>query len=225
MKIYAVGGSVRDELLGLPLSDRDYVVVGGTPEEMVRLGYKPVGKDFPVFLHPQTHEEYALARTERKVARGYKGFKIHAAPDVTLEQDLERRDLTINAMARDEDGRAGRSLRRRSRPRAEAAASRERGLRRGSGAHPARRALRGALRLRGRSGDHGADARHGGGWRSRRPRARAVWQEFSRGLMEGDPALMFAGARGSRPARAAPARSSGSRSRTACPRTTPRGSS
>jgi len=105
MKIYRVGGAVRDELLNLPVVDRDHVVVGGTPEEMVRLGYKPVGKDFPVFLHPQTHEEYALARTERKVARGYKGFKIHAAPEVTLEQDLERRDLTINAMARDEAGR------------------------------------------------------------------------------------------------------------------------
>lgn len=104
MKIYSVGGAVRDELLGLPVKDRDYVVVGATPEEMERLGYRPVGKDFPVFLHPQTHEEYALARTERKVARGYKGFTVHAAPDVTLEQDLERRDLTINAMARDEHG-------------------------------------------------------------------------------------------------------------------------
>src|SRR5258706_607324 len=103
--IYAVGGAVQDELLGLPVADRDHVVVGSTPEEMVRLGYKPVGKDFPVFLHPRTHEEHALARTERKVARGYKGFQIHAAPDVTLEQDLERRDLTINAMARDDAGR------------------------------------------------------------------------------------------------------------------------
>ncbi len=105
MKIYSVGGSVRDELLGLPIADRDYVVVGATPEEMVRLGYKPVGKDFPVFLHPQTHEEYALARTERKTARGYKGFQVYSAPEVTLEQDLQRRDLTINAMARDEAGR------------------------------------------------------------------------------------------------------------------------
>ncbi len=102
MKIYVVGGAIRDELLGLPVKDRDYVVVGSTPEEMERLGYRPVGKDFPVFLHPETHEEYALARTERKVARGYKGFSVHAAPDVTLEQDLERRDLTINAMARSE---------------------------------------------------------------------------------------------------------------------------
>lgn len=104
MKAYAVGGAVRDELLGLPVKDRDYVVVGATPEEMVRLGYKPVGKDFPVFLHPRTHEEYALARTERKSGRGYKGFTVHAAPDVSLEDDLRRRDLTINAIARAEDG-------------------------------------------------------------------------------------------------------------------------
>ncbi len=105
MKIYCVGGAVRDELLGLPVKDRDYVVVGATPEEMVKLGYKPVGRDFPVFLHPTTHEEYALARTERKTARGYHGFEFHTAPDVTLEQDLTRRDLTINAIARDADGR------------------------------------------------------------------------------------------------------------------------
>ena len=104
MKIYSVGGAVRDELLGLPVKDRDYVVVGASPEEMVKLGYRPVGKDFPVFLHPKTHEEYALARTERKVARGYHGFEISAAPDVTLEQDLARRDLTINAIAKDEHG-------------------------------------------------------------------------------------------------------------------------
>ena len=104
MKVYVVGGAVRDELLGLPVQDRDYVVVGATPEEMVRAGYKPVGKDFPVFLHPRSHEEYALARTERKSGRGYKGFTVHAAPDVTLEEDLRRRDLTINAMAKDEAG-------------------------------------------------------------------------------------------------------------------------
>jgi len=104
MKIYQVGGAVRDELLGFPAQDRDYVVVGATPEEMVRLGYKPVGKDFPVFLHPVTRAEHALARTERKSGRGYKGFTVHAAPDVTLEQDLARRDLTINAIARDEHG-------------------------------------------------------------------------------------------------------------------------
>jgi tRNA nucleotidyltransferase (CCA-adding enzyme) len=104
MKVYAVGGAVRDELLGLPVKDRDYVVVGATPEQMIESGYRPVGKDFPVFLHPETHEEYALARTERKTRPGYHGFQFHAAPDVTLEQDLERRDLTINAMARDEEG-------------------------------------------------------------------------------------------------------------------------
>ena len=105
MKAYVVGGAVRDELLGLPVADRDWVVVGATPEEMARLGYTPVGKDFPVFLHPETHEEYALARTERKSGRGYKGFTVYADADVTLEADLARRDLTINAMAKDEDGR------------------------------------------------------------------------------------------------------------------------
>lgn len=105
MKIYCVGGAVRDELLGLPVKDRDYVVVGATPEEMVKQGFKPVGRDFPVFLHPRSHEEYALARTERKTARGYHGFEFRAAPDVTLEQDLARRDLTINAIARDAEGR------------------------------------------------------------------------------------------------------------------------
>jgi tRNA nucleotidyltransferase (CCA-adding enzyme) len=99
MKTYIVGGAVRDRLLGLPVVDRDYVVVGATPDEMLALGYQPVGKDFPVFLHPQTHEEYALARTERKSGHGYKGFKVYAAPDVTLEDDLRRRDLTINAIA------------------------------------------------------------------------------------------------------------------------------
>ena len=104
MKIYLVGGSVRDRLLGLPASDRDYVVVGATPEQMLASGYQPVGKDFPVFLHPQTKEEYAIARTERKSGRGYTGFAFHAAPDVTLEDDLHRRDLTINAMALDEHG-------------------------------------------------------------------------------------------------------------------------
>ena len=104
MKTYTVGGAVRDELLGLPVQDRDYVVVGADPEEMQRRGFRPVGADFPVFLHPETQEEYALARTERKTAPGYKGFAFHAAPDVTLEDDLKRRDLTINAMARAEDG-------------------------------------------------------------------------------------------------------------------------
>jgi len=104
VKVYLVGGAVRDEMLGLPVKERDYVVVGATPEEMVRQGFKPVGKDFPVFLHPETHEEHALARTERKSGRGYKGFTVYASPEVTLEEDLKRRDLTINAMAKAEDG-------------------------------------------------------------------------------------------------------------------------
>ena len=104
MQIFTVGGAVRDALLGLPVKDRDYVVVGATPEQMVALGYTPVGKDFPVFLHPQTHEEYALARTERKTAPGYRGFVFHADGAVTLEEDLVRRDLTINAMALSADG-------------------------------------------------------------------------------------------------------------------------
>ena len=104
MKIYTVGGSVRDELLGLPGQDRDYVVVGATPEEMIAAAYQPVGADFPVFLHPDTYEEYALARTERKTAPGYKGFVFHTSSEVTLEEDLRRRDLTINAIAKDADG-------------------------------------------------------------------------------------------------------------------------
>ncbi len=104
MRTYVVGGAVRDRLLGLPVQDHDHVVVGATPEEMLAQGFKPVGKDFPVFLHPDSHEEYALARTERKTAPGYKGFNFHAEPDVTLEEDLARRDLTINAIACAEDG-------------------------------------------------------------------------------------------------------------------------
>jgi len=104
METYLVGGCVRDELLGRPSKDRDWVVVGASPEEMLAAGYKSVGKDFPVFLHPETKEEYALARTERKTAPGYTGFSFHADADVTLEQDLSRRDLTINAIARDEQG-------------------------------------------------------------------------------------------------------------------------
>ena len=191
MKIYAVGGAVRDELLGLPVSDRDYVVVGATPEEMESLGYKPVGRDFPVFLHPQTHEEYALARTERKVARGYKGFQIHAAPDVTLEQDLERRDLTINALARDEAGRLVDPF--------GGAADLERGLLRHVSSafveDPVRilRVARFAARfgfavapetmalMRSMVAGGEADALV----------PERVWQEFSRGLTEGEPALMF----------------------------------
>jgi tRNA nucleotidyltransferase (CCA-adding enzyme) len=104
MQLYEVGGAVRDALLGVPVHDRDWVAVGTTPAQLLALGYQPVGKDFPVFLHPVTREEVALARTERKSAPGYHGFVFHAAPDVTLEQDLARRDLTINAMARTADG-------------------------------------------------------------------------------------------------------------------------
>ena len=104
MQIYLVGGAVRDRLLGLAVKDRDYVVVGATPDEMIAAGYRPVGKDFPVFLHPDTHQEYALARTERKTGKGYKGFSVYADPAVTLEQDLARRDFTINAIAQTDDG-------------------------------------------------------------------------------------------------------------------------
>jgi tRNA nucleotidyltransferase (CCA-adding enzyme) len=105
METYLVGGCVRDKLLGLSVKDRDWVVVGSSPDEMLAKGFRPVGKDFPVFLHPDSHEEFALARTERKNGRGYHGFSFHAAADVTLEQDLARRDLTINAIAEDENGR------------------------------------------------------------------------------------------------------------------------
>lgn len=104
MQIYLVGGAVRDRLLQLPVYDRDWVVVGASPEEMLTQGYRQVGKDFPVFLHPQTNEEYALARTERKIAQGHKGFSVYSAPEVTLEEDLMRRDITINAIAEDQDG-------------------------------------------------------------------------------------------------------------------------
>lgn len=104
MKVYLVGGAVRDQLLNRPVTERDWVVVGATPEQMLALGYIPVGKDFPVFLHPETHEEYALARTERKTGKGYTQFTFHASPDVTLEEDLLRRDITINAMAQTPSG-------------------------------------------------------------------------------------------------------------------------
>ncbi len=104
LDIYLVGGAVRDELLGRPIKERDWVIVGATPEDLIALSFQPVGKDFPVFLHPETHEEYALARTERKTSKGYKGFKFYAAPDVSLKEDLKRRDLTINAIAKAPDG-------------------------------------------------------------------------------------------------------------------------
>ena len=104
MEKYLVGGAVRDQLLGLPVLEKDWVVIGETPESMVKQGFHPVGKDFPVFLHPESHDEYALARTERKTALGYKGFAVHSSPDITLEEDLIRRDLTINAMAMTPEG-------------------------------------------------------------------------------------------------------------------------
>ena len=110
IQILMVGGAVRDQLLGRPVHDHDWVVVGATPEAMVAQGYQPVGRDFPVFLHPQTHEEYALARTERKSGRGYRGFAVQSSPDVTLEEDLARRDLTINAMAAPADWPASGTL-------------------------------------------------------------------------------------------------------------------
>ena len=104
MKVYLVGGAVRDKLLNFPVVEYDWVVVGETPESMIAQGYKTVGKDFPVFLHPQTKDEYALARTEKKVAAGYKGFNVYASPEITLEEDLIRRDLTINAIAMLDNG-------------------------------------------------------------------------------------------------------------------------
>jgi len=104
MKTYLVGGAVRDRLLDYPVRERDWLVIGETPESMLDKGFRAVGKDFPVFLHPKSNEEYALARTERKTAPGYKGFAVYAAPDVTIEQDLQRRDLTINAIAQADDG-------------------------------------------------------------------------------------------------------------------------
>ncbi|MCL5426921.1 MAG: polynucleotide adenylyltransferase, partial [Gammaproteobacteria bacterium] len=104
LKVYRVGGAVRDALLGCPVYDNDWVVVGATPDDMRKRGFKPVGRDFPVFLHPETAEEYALARTERKSGHGYAGFEVHASPDVTLEEDLLRRDLTINAIAESTEG-------------------------------------------------------------------------------------------------------------------------
>ena len=105
MQVYLVGGAVRDHLLGHPYHEKDYVVVGATPEQLLAQGYQPVGKDFPVFLHPETKDEYALARTERKSGHGYHGFEFHTDISVTLEQDLIRRDLTINAIAMDNDGK------------------------------------------------------------------------------------------------------------------------
>jgi tRNA nucleotidyltransferase (CCA-adding enzyme) len=192
VKAYVVGGAVRDELLGLPVADHDWVVVGSTPEEMARLGFRPVGKDFPVFLHPTTHEEYALARTERKSGRGYKGFTVYAAPDVTLEDDLKRRDLTINAIAKDEAGRLIDPF------------GGEKDLREGVLRHVSEsfeedpvRILR-VARFAARFGFRIADetmalmqAMVASGEADHLVPER-VWQEFARGLAEPQPKLMFA---------------------------------
>ncbi len=191
MKVFTVGGAVRDELLGLPVKERDYVVVGATPEEMVKQGFKPVGKDFPVFLHPKTHEEYALARTERKSGRGYKGFTVYAAPEVTLEEDLKRRDLTINAMAKGNDGTlidpfggakdlASKVLRHVSEAFAEDPVRILRvsrfAARFGFGVHPETMALMQRMVKEGEA-DYLVPER--------------VWQEFAKGLAEPHPHLMF----------------------------------
>lgn len=192
MKIYRVGGSVRDELLGLEVKDRDWVVVGATPDELIALGFRPVGHDFPVFLHPQTHEEYALARTERKTGPGYRGFEIHAQAGVTLEEDLQRRDLTINAMAIADDGTlvdpyGGLADLRQGILRHVGAAFAEDPVRilriarfaaRFDGFTVADETMK---RMRDMVADGEADALV----------AERVWQELSRGLMERRPSRMF----------------------------------
>lgn len=191
MKTYLVGGSVRDEILGLPVTDHDYVVVGSTPDEMVRLGYRPVGKDFPVFLHPKSQEQYALARTERKVSRGYKGFEVYASPDVTLREDLARRDLTINSIAKDQDGNIIDPF--------DGVADLEAGLLRHISpafTEDPVRVLRTA-RFAARFGFHIApetlalmsEMVHNGEVDALVPER--VWQEFARGLMERRPSRMF----------------------------------
>ena len=192
MRSFRVGGAVRDALLGVPVNDTDWVVVGATPDAMIEAGFLPVGKDFPVFLHPETREEYALARTERKTARGYHGFTFHASPDVTLEQDLARRDLTINAIAQAPDGAlidpfGGQDDLRRKLLRHVTEAFRE---------DPVRilRVARFAARfadfrladetldlMRAMVDDGEADALV----------PERVWQELARGLMEREPARMF----------------------------------
>ena len=190
-KIYCVGGAVRDRLLGLAVQDHDWVVVGSTPEEMVAQGFQPVGKDFPVFLHPDTREEYALARTERKTARGYQGFAVYAAPDVTLEQDLLRRDFTINAIAQDANGK----LIDPHNGIADLRAGILRHVSAAFGEDPVRilRAARFAARfgftiapetlelMRGMVSNGEVDALV----------AERVWQELARGLMEKNPSLFF----------------------------------
>lgn len=192
MELFEVGGAIRDELLGLKVNDRDWVAVGATPEQLIAAGFTPVGRDFPVFLHPVTREEVALARTERKSGRGYHGFVFHAAPDVTLEQDLERRDLTINAIARGADGRivdpfggrrdlAARVLRHVSPAFAEDPVRILRVARFAArfvdfGVAPETLAL-----MRGMVDDGEVDALV----------PERVWQELSRGLMEQRPSRMF----------------------------------
>lgn len=191
MKTYLVGGSVRDELLGLPVQDHDYVVVGASPEDMAILGYRPVGKDFPVFLHPETHEQYALARTERKISLGYKGFEVFTSPQVTLQEDLARRDLTINAIAKDIDGNIIDPF--------NGVADLEAGILRHVSpafAEDPVRILR-AARFAARFGFHIAaetmtlmrDMVHNGEVDALVPER--VWQELSRGLMEKHPSRMF----------------------------------
>lgn len=186
-----MGGSVRDELLGLPVKDHDYVVVGSTPDEMVQLGYRPVGKDFPVFLHPVTKEQYALARTERKISLGYKGFEIFTAPEVTLQEDLVRRDLTINAIAKDSDGNIIDPF--------NGVADLEAGiLRHISPAfsedpvrilRTARFAARFSFRIAPETLELMSEMVHNGEVEALVPER--VWQEISRGLMENKPSRMF----------------------------------
>jgi tRNA nucleotidyltransferase (CCA-adding enzyme) len=193
MKTYAVGGAVRDGLLGLPVQDRDYVVVGATPDDMIAAGYMPVGKDFPVFLHPETHEEYALARTERKTAPGYKGFVFHTDAAVTLEEDLIRRDLTINAMARGEDG----SVIDPFNGQADLRARIFRHVSQAFAEDPVR-ILR-VARFAARFGDFTVAPETNQLMRNMVAAgevdalvAERVWQEISRGLMEAQPSRMFA---------------------------------
>ncbi len=182
---------MRDELLGLPVKDHDYVVVGASPEEMARLGYRPVGKDFPVFLHPQTHEQYALARTERKVSRGYKGFEVFASPQVTLQEDLARRDLTINSIAKDEAG----NIIDPFNGVADLEASILRHVSPAFSEDPVRilRAARFAARFSFRIAPETLalmnEMVHNGEADALVPER--VWQEFARGLMENNPSRMF----------------------------------
>ncbi|MES2128968.1 MAG: multifunctional CCA addition/repair protein [Pseudomonadota bacterium] len=193
MKTYVVGGAVRDALLGLPVKDHDHVVVGATPEQMVAQGFRPVGKDFPVFLHPETNEEYALARTERKTAPGYHGFVFHTAPDVKLEDDLVRRDLTINAIARADDG----SLTDPFNGRADIAARVFRHVSDAFAEDPVR-ILR-VARFAARFGDFTVAPETAALMASMVAAGEVdalvperVWQEVARGLMEATPSRMFA---------------------------------